>query len=137
MIEGPKKTKYRKSQKGRLPHTPKGNTTLMLGDFGLKLMFSSLVTKQQLESARKAAVRCMKRRGKLICRFMPDFPVTSKPKDVRMGKGKGSVETYAAKVRAGSILFEVVGVEKSVALSVLDLISSKLPVVTKNVIRYE
>ena len=115
----PKRQKYRKAHKGRVSSTSKRGTTISYGMFGLKSLDADRVTQRQIEAARRAAVREMKRSGKLWIRIFPDLPVSKKPNEVRMGKGKGSPEYYAVRVSPGRILFEVDGVEESVAKKLL------------------
>lgn len=133
----PKKLKYRKAHKGRVAAKSKSGTMLAFGSFGLKSIDGCRVTARQIESARRAAVRCMKRQGKFWIKIFPHLPVSKKPAEVRMGKGKGSVEYYAARVSPGRILFEIDGVSEEVAMNALELASAKLPVRTKIVKRYE
>lgn len=133
----PKKQKFRKAHKGRVPAKAKAGTTLSFGSFGLKSLDMERVTARQIEAARRAATRHMKRQGKLWIKIFPDLPVSKKPAEVRMGKGKGSVEYYAVRVSPGRIMFEVEGVTDEVAVRALELASAKLPVRTKIVKRYE
>jgi len=133
----PKKQKYRKAHKGRVRSNVKGGYELAFGSYGLKSLDSERITSRQIESARKAAVRCMKRQGRLWIKIFPDLPVSKKPAEVRMGKGKGSVEYFASRVSPGRILFEVEGVPSDVAIEALQLAGAKLPVRTKVVIKYE
>lgn len=133
----PKKQKYRKAQKGRVPSKAKSGTMLSFGSFGLKSLDGLRVTARQIEAARRAAVRHMKRQGRFFIRIFPDLPVSKKPNEVRMGKGKGTPEFFAARVAPGRIMFEIEGVNSSVAKEALSLASSKLPVKTKIVQRYE
>jgi len=130
----PKKTKFRKQQKGRM----KGNSTrghrLSNGTFGLKSLDASFITARQIEAARIAATRFMKREGSLWIKIFPDKPITKKPLEVRMGKGKGAVEYYAAVVKPGRIMFEIGGVTQDVAKEALRLAAQKLPVKTKFVV---
>lgn len=133
----PKKQKYRKAQKGRVPPKAKAGTTLAFGDFGLKSLDATRITSRQIEAARRAAVRYMKRQGKLWIKIYPDIPVSKKPAEVRMGKGKGAPEFFAVRVSPGRILFEVDGVTEEIANQALALASAKLPVRTKIVRRYE
>ncbi|QFZ53859.1 50S ribosomal protein L16 [Oceanihabitans sp. IOP_32] len=127
----PKKTKFRKQQKGRM----KGNTgrgfQLSNGTFGIKALDSNFLTSRQIEAARIAATRYMKREGQLWIKVFPDKPITKKPLEVRMGKGKGAVEYWVAVVKPGRILFEVGGVPIDVAKEALRLAAQKLPVKTK------
>ena len=131
----PKKTKYRKRQKGRLKGVASRGNTLAFGDFGLKAMGKGFISAQQIEAARIAITRHVKRRGKIWTRIFPDKPITSKPAEVRMGKGKGSVEGWVAPVKPGRILYEMEGIEESVAREALRLASHKLSVPTKIVSR--
>jgi len=110
---------------------------LSFGSYGLKALGADRVTARQIEAARRAAVRCMKRQGRLWIRIFPDLPVSKKPNEVRMGKGKGSVEYYAVRVSPGRVLFEVEGVSSEVAVQALELASAKLSVQTKIIKRYE
>jgi large subunit ribosomal protein L16 len=133
----PKKQKFRKAHKGRVQSKSKAGTTLSFGSFGLKSMDGVRVTARQIEAARRAAVRHMKRQGKLFIRIFPDLPVSKKPNEVRMGKGKGSPEYFAVRVSPGRIMFEIEGVSEETARQALELASAKLPVRTKTVKRYE
>ena len=111
----PKKTKYRKAHKGRIRGKAKGGTTLNFGSYGLKAITAERVTSRQIEAARRAITRHMKRAGKVWIRIFPDVPVSKKPTEVRMGKGKGTPEYWAAKVKPGRIMFEVDGVNEETA----------------------
>lgn len=133
----PKKQKYRKAHKGRVPAKSKAGTMLAFGSYGLKSLDALRVTARQIEAARRAAVRCMKRQGKFWIKIFPDLPVSKKPAEVRMGKGKGAPEFFAVRVAPGRILFEVDGVSDDIALQALALAGAKLPVRTKVVKRYE
>lgn len=133
----PKKQKYRKAHKGRVTTKSKAGTMLAFGSFGLKSLDGCRVTARQIEAARRAATRCMKRQGKLWIKIFPDLPVSKKPAEVRMGKGKGSPEFFAVRVSPGRIMFEVDGVTEDIAMLALELASAKLPVRTKIVRRYE
>jgi large subunit ribosomal protein L16 len=133
----PKKQKYRKAHKGRVQTKAKAGTMLAFGSFGLKSLDGCRVTARQIEAARRAATRCMKRQGKLWIKIFPDLPVSKKPAEVRMGKGKGSPEFFAVRVSPGRIMFEVDGVAEDVAKLALELASAKLPVRTKIVKRYD
>ncbi len=137
MLLAPKKQKFRKAHKGRVAPKAKAGTMLAFGDFGLKSVEQLRVTARQIEAARRAAVREMKRQGRFFIRIFPDLPVSKKPNEVRMGKGKGSPEYYASRVSPGRIMFEINGVEEAVARKALELAASKLPVKTKVVKRYE
>ena len=127
----PKKTKFRKQFKGRIHGTAKGNYALNYGSFGLKAMEPERVTSRQIEAARKAITRYLKRAGRMWIRIFPDVPVSKKPTEVRMGKGKGSPEYWACRVKPGKILFEVDGVSQSIATEAFGRASSKLPIKTK------
>ncbi len=127
----PKRTKHRKQQKGRMKGNSQRGHLLSNGTFGLKSLDSSFITARQIEAARIAATRYMKREGSLWIRIFPDKPITKKPLEVRMGKGKGAVEYYAAVVKPGRIMFELGGVPLSVAKEALRLAAQKLPVRTK------
>lgn len=133
----PKRQKYRKAHKGRVPPKSKAGTMLAFGAFGLKSLDACRVTARQIEAARRAAVRHMKRQGKFWIKIFPDLPVSQKPAEVRMGKGKGSPEYFAVRVSPGRIMFEVDGVTDDIACTALELASAKLPVRTKIVKRYE
>lgn len=131
----PKRTKYRKQQKGRIKGNAQRGSTIAFGSFGLKTLESSFITNRQIEAARIALTRYMKREGKVWIRIFPDKPITSKPAEVRMGKGKGALDHWVAVVKPGRILFEMDGVPREVAVEALRLAAQKLPVATKTVIR--
>ena len=131
----PKRTKFRKAHKGRIHGNAKGATSLNFGSFGIKAVQPARVTARQIEACRRAIVRHMRRSGKMWIRVFPDVPVSSKPTEVRMGKGKGSVEFWAAKVKPGRIMFEIDGVSEPVAREALRLAAMKLPVKTRIVQR--
>jgi large subunit ribosomal protein L16 len=131
----PKKTKFRKAHKGRIHGVAKGGTDLAFGQFGLKSQEPERVTARQIEAARRAITREMKRAGRVWIRVFPDLPVSKKPVEVRMGKGKGSVEFWAARVKPGRILFEIDGVPADVAKEALRLGAMKLPIITRVVER--
>ncbi len=131
----PKRTKFRKQFKGRIHGEAKGGFELNFGQFGLKATEPERVTARQIEAARRALTRHMKRQGRVWIRVFPDVPVTSKPTEVRMGKGKGAVDFWAARVKPGRIMFEVDGVAEPVAREALRLAAMKLPVKTRVVIR--
>src|SRR6201997_5932538 len=133
----PKKTKYRKQFKGRIHGVSKGGTALNFGSYGLKAMEPERITARQIEAARRAITRQMKRQGRVWIRVSPDLPVTDKPAEVRMGKGKGAVEYWAARVHPGRILFEIDGVPDDVAREALRLGAAKLPVKTRIVTRLD
>jgi len=127
----PKRTKFRKQFKGRIHGEAKGGFNLNFGEYGLKAVEPERVTARQIEAARRAMTRHMKRQGRVWIRIFPDVPVTKKPTEVRMGKGKGSVELWAAKVKPGRIMFEIDGVPLLVAQEALRLAAMKLPIRTR------
>jgi large subunit ribosomal protein L16 len=127
----PKKTKFRKQFKGRIHGTAKGGTDLNFGQFGLKALEPERVTARQIEAARRAITRQMKRQGRVWIRIFPDVPVTKKPTEVRMGSGKGAPELWAARVHPGRIMFEVDGVAEDIAREALRLGAAKLPIRTR------
>jgi len=131
----PRRTKYRKVQKGRIKGVAKGGTYLTFGAYGLKALEGERITARQIEAARRAITRHMKRTGKVWIRVFPDLPVTQKPTEVRMGKGKGSVEYWAARVKPGRILFEIDGVPREVAEEAMRLAAAKLPIKCRFVAR--
>jgi large subunit ribosomal protein L16 len=131
----PKRTKFRKAHKGRIHGNAKGGTDLAFGQFGLKAQEPERVTARQIEAARRAITREMKRAGRVWIRVFPDLPVSKKPVEVRMGKGKGSVEFWAARVKPGRILFEIDGVPEDVAKEALRLGAQKLPIITRVITR--
>ena len=131
----PKRTKFRKQHKGRIHGLSKGGTDLNFGAFGLKAIEPERVTARQIEAARRAMTRHMKRAGRVWIRIFPDVPVSSKPTEVRMGKGKGSVDFWAARVHPGRIMFEIDGVNDTIAREALRLGAMKLPVLTRIVAR--
>ncbi|MEM9096462.1 MAG: 50S ribosomal protein L16, partial [Pseudomonadota bacterium] len=127
----PKRTKFRKAHKGRIHGLAKGGTNLNFGQFGLKAVEPERITARQIEAARRAMTRYMKRQGRVWIRIFPDLPVTQKPTEVRMGKGKGSVEYWAARVKPGRIMFEIDGVSEPIAKEALRLAAMKLPIKTR------
>ena len=131
----PKKTKFRKMQKGKMKGFAQRGHQLSFGSFGIKALEETWITARQIEAARIAVTRYMKRQGQVWIRIFPDKPVTSKPAEVRMGKGKGAPEYWAAVVRPGRVLFECDGVSKEVAQEALRLAAQKLPIKTKFVKR--
>ena len=131
----PKRTKYRKQFKGRIKGVAKGGSDLNFGSFGLKAQEPDRVNARQIEAARRAITRHMKRAGRVWIRVFPDLPVTSKPTEVRMGKGKGSVDYWACKVKPGRIMFEIDGVSEEIAREALRLGAAKLSVKTRFVQR--
>ena len=131
----PKRTKFRKAHKGRIHGNAKGNTQLNFGAFGLKALEPERITARQIESARRAITRAMKRAGRVWIRIFPDLPVSTKPAEVRMGSGKGSPEYWVARVQPGRIVFEIDGVAEPLAREALALGAAKLPIRTKFVTR--
>ena len=131
----PKRTKFRKAHKGRIHGAAKGGTSLNFGSHGLKAVEPERVTARQIEAARRAITRHMKRAGRVWIRIFPDVPVSKKPAEVRMGSGKGAPELWVARVKPGRILFEVDGVAEDVAKEALRLGAMKLPIVTRVVTR--
>ncbi|ROU02644.1 50S ribosomal protein L16 [Histidinibacterium lentulum] len=131
----PKRTKFRKAHKGRISGEAKGGSDLNFGTYGLKALQPERVTARQIEAARRAMTRHMKRQGRVWIRIFPDLPVTSKPVEVRMGKGKGSVDYWACKVKPGRIMFEIDGVNEDIAREALRLAAMKLPIKTRTVVR--
>ena len=131
----PKRTKFRKMQKGRIKGLAQRGAKISFGSFGLKTMDEGFITSRQIEAARIAVTRYMKREGKVWIRIFPDKPITSKPAEVRMGKGKGAPSHWVAVVKPGRIMFETDGVPKAVAEEALRLAAQKLPVRTKFVVR--
>ena len=131
----PKRTKFRKQFKGRIKGASKGGTELNFGAFGLKAVEPDRVTARQIEAARRAMTRHMKRAGRVWIRVFPDVPVSKKPAEVRMGSGKGSPELWVARVKPGRVLFEIDGVNVQTAREALDLAAAKLPIKTRFVER--
>jgi large subunit ribosomal protein L16 len=131
----PKRTKFRKQHKGRIKGLAKGGSDLNFGSYGLKATQPERVTARQIEAARRAMTRHMKRQGRVWIRIFPDVPVSAKPIEVRMGKGKGSVDRWVCKVKPGRVMFEIDGVSDSVAQEALRLAAMKLPVKTRVVAR--
>lgn len=131
----PKKFKYRKQHKGRIHGNAKGGTELNFGAYGLKALSPNRITARQIEAARRAITRHIKRQGKVFIRIFPDVPVSKKPLEVRMGSGKGSPEYWAARVKPGRIMFELEGVPAQLAREAFELAAMKLPVKTKFVSR--
>lgn len=124
----PKRTKFRKAHKGRIHGNAKGGTDLLFGTFGLKALEPERITARQIEAARRAATRHMKRAGRMWIRIFPDVPVSSKPAEVRMGKGKGTPEFWACRVKPGRIMFELEGISEQIAREALELAAAKLPI---------
>ena len=131
----PKKTKYRKQQKGKIKGNALRGSQLAFGSFGIKSMDEGFLTSRQIEAARIAVTRYMKREGKVWIRVFPDKPITSKPAEVRMGKGKGALDHWVAVIRPGRVLFEAEGVPYDVAKEALRLAAQKLPLKTKFIVR--
>ncbi|HNQ59222.1 MAG TPA: 50S ribosomal protein L16 [Bacteroidales bacterium] len=131
----PKRTKYRKMQKGRMKGNAQRGYEIAFGSFGLKALEQTFITGRQIEAARQALTRHMKREGQIWIRIFPDKPITKKPAEVRMGKGKGAVEYYVAPVTPGRILFEADGIPLEIAREGMRLAAQKLPIKTKFVIR--
>jgi large subunit ribosomal protein L16 len=131
----PKRTKYRKAFKGRIRGQAKGGTTLAFGEYGLKALEPERVTARQIEAARRAITRHMKRAGRVWIRIFPDLPVSLKPAEVRMGSGKGSPEFWACRIKPGRVMFEIGGVPVNVAKEAFDLAAAKLPIKTKFIAR--
>ncbi|MBY0536835.1 MAG: 50S ribosomal protein L16 [Chitinophagaceae bacterium] len=131
----PKRTKHRKAQKGRIRETAKRGTSIAFGSFALKALEPVWLTNRQIEAARQALSRAMKREGNVWIRVFPDKPITRKPLEVRMGKGKGNPEFWAAVVEPGRIIFETDGVPLNVAKEALELAAQKLPIKTKFIVR--
>ena len=131
----PKNLKYRKAHKGRIHGKAKGGSKLNFGAYGLKALTPERVTARQIEAARRAMTRHMKRAGRVWIRIFPDIPVTQKPAEVRQGKGKGSVELWVCRVKPGRVLFEIDGVSADVARRAFELAAAKLPLKTKFVTR--
>ena len=131
----PQRTKFRKQHKGRIHGAAKGGHTLTFGQYGLKAMEPDRITARQIEAARRALTRHMKRAGRVWIRVFPDVPVSKKPAEVRMGSGKGAPEFWVAKIKPGRILFEIDGVTNQTAREALDLAAAKLPIKTRFVAR--
>ncbi len=131
----PKRTKYRKAHKGRIHGVAKGGTSLNFGAYGLKAMDPGRITARQIEAARRAITRHMKRVGRVWILVFPDVPVSQKPAEVRQGKGKGSVEYWACRVKPGRIMFEIDGVSPEMARTAFELAAAKLPINTRFVSR--
>jgi large subunit ribosomal protein L16 len=131
----PKRTKYRKAHKGRIHGAAKSGTDLNFGAYGLKAMSPARITSRQIEAARRAMTRHMKRAGRVWIRIFPDVPVSQKPAEVRQGKGKGNPEFWVARVKPGRVMFELDGVPEDVARRAFELAAAKLPINTKFVQR--
>ena len=133
----PKRTKFRKAHKGRIKGLAKGGFSLTFGGFGLKALEPERVTARQIEAARRAITRAMKRQGRVWIRIFPDVPVSTKPAEVRMGSGKGAPEYWVCRVKPGRIMFELDGVSNEIAREALVLGAAKLPIKTKIVTRLD
>ena len=131
----PKRTKFRKAHKGRIHGNAKGGTTLNFGAYGLKALQPERITARQIEAARRAITRHIKRQGRVWIRIFPDVPVSQKPTEVRMGKGKGTPEYWACRIKPGRILFELDGVDELLAKRAFELGAAKLPISTKFITR--
>jgi large subunit ribosomal protein L16 len=131
----PKKVKHRKAHKGRIKGNAQRGATVAFGSFGLKALEPKWITNRQIEAARQAMTRHMKREGNVWIRIFPDKPITRKPLEVRMGKGKGNLEFWAAVVKPGRIMFEIDGVPQALAQEAMELAAQKLPIKTKFVVR--
>ena len=131
----PKRTKFRKAYKGRIHGLAKGGTSLNFGSYGIKALEPERITARQIEAARRAITRHMKRAGKLWIRIFPDVPVSKKPTEVRMGKGKGTPELWVARIKPGRVLFELEGVPLDIAKEACALGAAKLPIATKFITR--
>jgi large subunit ribosomal protein L16 len=133
----PKRVKYRKQQKGKIRGNAMRGNTVAFGDYGLQTLAAGWITNRQIEAARVAMTRHIKRGGKVWIRIFPDKPITSKPAETRMGKGKGNPEGWVAPVKPGRVMFELEGVEESIARRAMDLAAAKLPVKTRFLVREE
>ena len=131
----PKRVKYRKQMRGRMKGLARGATAVQFGEFGLQALEPAWITQRQIEAARRAIVRFIKRRGRVWIRIFPDKPVTAKPAETRMGKGKGAVDHYVAVVRPGKVMFEMGNVDEATAREALRLAAFKMPIKTKFVKR--
>ena len=131
----PKKTKYRKQMRGRMKGTETRGTTLEFGEYGLQTTEPAWITSRQIEAARRAVARAVKRGGQIWIKIFPDKPVTAKPAETRMGSGKGSVEYWVAVVKPGRILFELGGVPQEIGVRALELAAQKLPVKTRVIVK--
>ena len=131
----PKKTKFRKAHKGRIHGNAKGGTVLNFGSYGMKALQPNRITARQIEAARRAITRHIKRQGRVWIRVFPDVPVSKKPAEVRMGKGKGTPEFWACRIKPGRVMFELDGVSESLAKEAFELASAKLPLKTRFISR--
>ena len=133
----PKKTKFRRAHKGRIKGNTKGGAALNFGEYGLKALEPERITARQIEAARRAITRHIKRQGRLWIRIFPDKPMSKKPAEVRMGKGKGALDHYVAVIKPGRIMFEMDGVSQETAVEGLRLAAQKLPILTRIVVRLD
>lgn len=133
----PKRVKYRKQQKGKIRGNAMRGNTVAFGDYGLQTLDAGWITNRQIEAARVAMTRHIKRGGKVWIRIFPDKPITSKPAETRMGKGKGNPEGWVAPVKPGRVMFELEGVDETIARRAMDLAAAKLPVKTRFLVREE
>ena len=131
----PKKTKFRKAHKGRIHGNAKGGTVLNFGSYGMKALQPNRITARKIEAARRAITRHIKRQGRVWIRVFPDVPVSKKPVEVRMGKGKGTPEFWACRIKPGRVMFELDGVSESLAKEAFELASAKLPLKTRFISR--
>ena len=131
----PKRVKYRKQMRGRMKGKAQRGSDIHFGDFGLQALEPGWVSARQIESARRAMVRAMRRRGKVWIRIFPDVPISQKPAEIRMGKGKGTPEFWVARVKPGRVMFELDGVPRDLAEKAFELASAKLPMDTKFIVR--
>ena len=131
MLNGPKQTKYKKTKKGKLVKLEFKSNDLIFGTIGLKAFEAGIISAKQIEAARQAITRKIKRKGKVWIKIFPDLPITSKPTGVRMGKGKGQISHWSARVRGGTVLFELCGINTTVAIAALKTGGAKLPIKTK------
>ena len=131
----PKKTKFRKAHKGRIHGNAKGGTVLNFGSYGMKALQPNRITARQIEAARRAITRHIKRQGRVWIRVFPDVPVSKKPVEVRMGKGKGTPEFWACRIKPGRVMFELDGIPEQLAREAFELAAAKLPICTRFVKR--
>ena len=131
----PKRTKFRKAHKGRIHGKAKGGTTLNFGEYGLKATEPGRVTAREIEAARRAVTRHMKRSGRIWIRIFPDVPVSTKPAEVRMGSGKGTPEYWVCRVKPGKVMFEIDGIPRNIAVEAFELAAAKLSIATKIITR--
>jgi large subunit ribosomal protein L16 len=131
MLNGPKQTKYKKTKKGKLVKLEFKSNDLVFGNIGLKSAEAGIISAKQIEAARQAITRKIKRKGKVWIKIFPDLPVTSKPTGIRMGKGKGQISHWSARIRGGTVLFELCGINTAIATAALKTGGAKLPIKTK------